>query len=87
MIQKIIEGWKDLWGNFLMWKYNIDFPYNDYDTWTFFNCLSNESDPGPFKIYLSAEDFDSLLKKLEEPPDPEAIEKIRKVLERKPPWE
>lgn len=87
MIKSIIDGWKDIWGNFLCWKFNMNFPYNDYDTWCFFNILSNEHNPGPFKIYLSARDFDNLMERLDEPPDPKAMEKIRKVLERRAPWD
>jgi hypothetical protein len=41
----------------------------------------------PEKIILPKEQFDALVERLNQPPDPEVTEKIRKVLERVPPWE
>ena len=41
----------------------------------------------PEKIYLSPENFDALQKRLSEPPDPEQIESLRKLMTRKAPWE
>lgn len=41
----------------------------------------------PETIYVSKEDYDSLVKRINEPPDPEATRKLRALLERKAPWE
>ena len=41
----------------------------------------------PERIVLPQKDFDALVERLNEPPDPEAMEKIRRVLERKAPWD
>jgi len=41
----------------------------------------------PEKIVLPKENFDALVERLNAPPDPEIQEKIRKLLERKAPWE
>lgn len=41
----------------------------------------------PEKIILSQRDFDTLVDRLNEPPDPEAMESIRKILNRKTPWD
>ncbi len=41
----------------------------------------------PETIVMSKEDFDALQKKLAEPPDPEQIESLRKLLQRKSPWD
>jgi hypothetical protein len=41
----------------------------------------------PEKIVLPAKDFDALVERLNAPPDPEVMEKIKRVLERKVPWE
>ncbi len=41
----------------------------------------------PEKIVLPKEDFDALVDRLNQPPDPDTIEKITKVLQRKAPWE
>ncbi len=41
----------------------------------------------PERIVLPKKDFDALVERLNEPPDPETIEKITKVLQRKAPWD
>ena len=41
----------------------------------------------PIKMYVTKEQYDALVERLNEPPDPEAMEKIRRVLERKAPWD
>lgn len=38
-------------------------------------------------IYLSKEAYDALVERLKQPPDPKAAESIRKLLERKAPWD
>ena len=40
----------------------------------------------PETILLSPEDYDALVERINEPPDPEALESIRKLLDRKTPW-
>lgn len=41
----------------------------------------------PEKIILPKKDFDTLVERLNQPPDPEVIEKITRVLQRKTPWD
>jgi hypothetical protein len=41
----------------------------------------------PERIVLPAKDFDALVERLNQPPDPEVIEKIKRVLTRKAPWD
>ena len=40
----------------------------------------------PETILLSARDYDTLVERLNSPPDPETIEKLRKLMNRKSPW-
>ncbi len=40
----------------------------------------------PEKVYLSKENFDALVERLNQPPDPATIESIKRVMERKAPW-
>jgi hypothetical protein len=40
----------------------------------------------PERIVLSQENFDSFLKRLEEPSKPEEIENLKKLMSRTPPW-
>ncbi len=41
----------------------------------------------PEKVYLSKENFDALVERLNQPPDPATIESIKRVMERKAPWD
>jgi len=41
----------------------------------------------PETIYVSQEDYDALVERLSQPPDPEQIESLRKILQRKSPWD
>jgi len=41
----------------------------------------------PEKIYLSACDYDALVKRLEEPPSAEQLESLRKLFKRHAPWD
>jgi hypothetical protein len=39
------------------------------------------------QLLLSPEDYDALVERINEPPDPEALESIRKLLDRRAPWD
>jgi hypothetical protein len=41
----------------------------------------------PEKIYLSVEDYDALVERLNEPPDPEAVKRVKEILSRRAPWD
>jgi hypothetical protein len=41
----------------------------------------------PEKVYLSKEDYDALVERLNQPPDPKTQEAIRRILERRAPWD
>jgi hypothetical protein len=41
----------------------------------------------PQKIYLSKEDFDALQKRLNDPLPPEAIENLKRIMNRRAPWD
>ena len=41
----------------------------------------------PEKIYLSKEDYDALVERLNEPPDPETVERIKEIMNKKAPWD
>ena len=38
-------------------------------------------------MYVSAEDYDALVERLNQPPDPEVQKRFREILNRKAPWE
>jgi hypothetical protein len=41
----------------------------------------------PEKIYVSKEAYDRLVEMINQPPTPEQIESIRKIMNRKAPWD
>lgn len=41
----------------------------------------------PQKMYVSKEAYDALVEAINKPPDPEAQERFRKILQRKAPWD
>jgi len=41
----------------------------------------------PEKIILPKEDYDALVEKLNQPPDPKVQESLKKLLQRKSPWD
>lgn len=41
----------------------------------------------PEKVYVSKEAYDELVRIINEPPDPKVQESLKKLLERKSPWE
>ena len=41
----------------------------------------------PETIILPADDFDNLVKKLNEPPDPEAVKRLTEILRKPAPWD
>jgi len=41
----------------------------------------------PETIYLSQKDYDTLFQRINEPPDPETVEKLKKLFDRRAPWD
>ncbi len=41
----------------------------------------------PEKIILPQKDFDALVEKLNEPPDPKAVERLTEILRKPAPWD
>jgi len=40
----------------------------------------------PTKMYLSQRDYDELVRRINEPPDPKVMERFREIMNRKAPW-
>jgi uncharacterized protein (DUF1778 family) len=54
--------------------------------WEFEKFWGKGSYP-PEKIVLPQKDFDALVERLNEPPDPEAQKRFQEILNRKAPWD
>jgi len=81
-------GYGEFWETINVgWYHEYIYPYDDW----FVPSISKERRmrlaQEPEKIILSPENFDALVERLNEPPDPERIEKIKRVLQRKAPWD
>jgi hypothetical protein len=63
----------NLWHKFQMWRWKRK-------CIKYFGCKSET-------IYVSQQDYDALVRRINEPPDPETVEKLKKFMNRKSPWE
>jgi hypothetical protein len=59
----------------------------DYKSWRYERLCMKHLGMKPTKMYLSQRDYDELVRRINEPPDPKSIESIRKLLERRTPWD
>ena len=60
--------------------------YN-YKTWRYERKCIKYFGAKPETIYLSAEDFDTLIQRMNEPPDPAVAERIKDLMNRNLPWD
>jgi hypothetical protein len=58
-----------------------------YKNWSYDRKVMKYFGVKPQKIYLSQEDYDALVERINAPPDPEVQERLRKLLEREAPWD
>lgn len=84
-MKRIIEGWNDIWINIIEWHHLIFNKFDDYERWVFFECLNGYPNMEPYKIILSQEDFDALMKVLDAPP--KYNDSLSKLLTRPAPWD
>jgi hypothetical protein len=71
--------WKSFWSS--LNGGHIDMNYK----WAFEQYWGKGAKPET--IVLSREDYDALVEKLNQPPDPEQVEKLKKLFNRRAPWE
>jgi hypothetical protein len=62
-----------LWYNYRHWRYER-------------KCIKYFG-AKPQTVYVSQEAYDELVRRINAPPDPEQIESLRKLLQRKSPWD
>jgi hypothetical protein len=41
----------------------------------------------PQKMYVSKEAYDELVRRINEPPDPKAVERLKEIMYKKAPWD
>ena len=59
----------------------------DYKSWRYDRLCMKHLGMKPTKMYLSQRDYDELVRRINEPPDPKTIESIKQLLERRTPWD
>ena len=59
----------------------------DYKSWRYERLCMKHLGMKPTKMYLSQRDYDELVRRINEPPDPKTIEKLKRLLERRTPWD
>jgi hypothetical protein len=64
---------RSLWYRYKEWRYER-------------KCLKHLG-MKPQKMYVSKEAYDALVEAINKPPDPETIEKLRKLMNRRAPWD
>ncbi len=58
-----------------------------YKSWRYEQKCIKYFGAKPETIVLPRENYDALVEKLNQPPDPEQIESLKKILQRKSPWD
>jgi hypothetical protein len=72
--------WKEFW-------HSLNAEWEQMEYVNEFEKYWGKSSYPPESIILSQRDFDALTERLNEKPDPEALESIRKLLDRRAPWD
>jgi hypothetical protein len=58
-----------------------------YKSWRYERKCIKHLGMKPQKMYVSQEAYDKLIEIINRPPDPETVEKLKKLMSRKSPWE
>ena len=61
--------------------------WRDYKSWRYERRCLKYFGCKPETIYISKEAYDELVSRINEPPDPKTIEKLKQLLERRTPWD
>ena len=81
-------GYGEFWESLSIgWYREYIFPYDD----PYYPTISPERRmrlaEEPEKIILSEESFNALVERLNQPPDPAVVERIKEIMSKKAPWE
>jgi hypothetical protein len=58
-----------------------------YKSWQYERKCIKYFGAKPEKIYVSQEAYDKLIERINAPPDPETVEKLKKLMNRNAPWD
>lgn len=81
-------GYGEFWESLSIgWYREYIFPYDDPYNITISPERRLRLTEEPEKIILPVEDYDALVERLNQPPDPEAQKRFQEILNRKAPWD
>ena len=72
--------WGEFWNSLNHGWLHVEYIYKFEEYW-------GKGSYPPERIVLPAEDFDSLVERLNSPPDPAIVERVRELMNRKAPWD
>jgi hypothetical protein len=58
-----------------------------YKSWRFQRKCIKYFGAKPETIYVSQDAYDELVRRINEPPDPESVEKLKRLMNRRAPWD
>ena len=71
--------WKEFWMSLNQGYLDIEYKYEFEKFWG--------KGAEPEKIILPKEQFDALVERLNAPPDPKVVERLKEIMQKVPPWE
>jgi hypothetical protein len=72
--------WGEFWNSLNHGWLHVEYIYKFEEYW-------GKGSYPPERIVLPAKDFDSLVERLNSPPDPAIVERVRELMNRKAPWD
>jgi hypothetical protein len=64
-----------------------NFDYMNYKEWRYNRLCMKHLGMKPTKMYVSKEDYDELVRRINEKPDPKVMERFREIMSRRSPWD
>ena len=81
-------GYDEFWESLSIgWFREYIYPYDDPYNLTISPERKLRLAQEPERITLSVEDYDELVRRINEPPDPAIMERFREILNKKAPWD
>ena len=81
-------GYGEFWESLsIAWMQEYIYPYDDPYNLTISPERKLRLAQQLPKIIVSAEAYDELVRRINEPPDPAVVERIKKIMQKVPPWE
>ena len=67
--------------------YSLRFLWYRFQEWRYERRCIKYFGAKPEKVYVSKEAYDELMRRINEPPDPKAVQRLREIMKRKALWD